>query len=160
VRWGFFCEDTILARPFKPLSLFFILLLFSFTMPSQTLSQEKGALPPPSKQSGENSSSLTLSRAAICEGIRDYAPENQAVVFSVTVGRIFCFTHFDPVPKESEIYHSWDELTTRKKLSLRPPRWSTYSSIQLREYDKGPWRVTITDQADVTFGVVRFSITD
>ncbi|UCF86383.1 MAG: DUF2914 domain-containing protein [Desulfobacteraceae bacterium] len=132
-------------------------------MPSQTLCQEKGVFSPLSKQSGENSPSLTLSRAAICEEIKDYEPENQAVVFSVTVGRIFCFTHFDPVPKECVIYHSWyyrDELITRKKLSLRPPRWSTYSSIQLREYDKGPWRVTITDQADLTLGVLRFSITD
>ena len=132
-------------------------------MPSQTLSQEKGVFLPSSKQSGENSPSLTLSRAVICEGIKDYAPENKTVVFSVTVGRIFCFTHFDPVPKESVIYHSWyyrDELITTKKLSLRPPRWSTYSSIQLREYDKGPWRVTIKDQVDVTLGVLRFSITD
>ena len=152
-----------MERSFKPLSFFFILLLSYFTLPSQTLSQEKGVFPPPSKQSGKNSPSLTLSRAAICEGIKDYAPENQAVVFSVTVGRVFCFTHFDPVHKGSVIYHSWyykDELITRKKLSLRPPRWSTYSSIQLREYDKGPWRVMITDQATLTLGVLRFSITD
>jgi len=38
--------------------------------------------------------------------------------------------------------------------------WSTYSQIQLRETDKGPWRVEISDQNGKVFDVLRFSITD
>lgn len=143
--------------------LILLFFLFCIVVPSQVLSQEKDISTSPHKHSDKIATKSTLLRAAICEKVKDFAPENQAVVFSVTIGQIFCFTHFDPVPEKSDIYHSWyykDELITRQKLSLRPPRWSTYSSIQLREYDKGPWRVTITDQSNKTLGVLRFSITN
>ncbi len=148
------------GMPSRPILLFF---LFCIVVPSQVLSQEKDISTSQHKHSDKIATELTLLRAAICERIKDFAPENQAVVFSVKIGKIFCFTHFDPVPEKSDIYHSWyyrDKLITKQKLSLRPPRWSTYSSIQLREYDKGPWRVTITDQANKTLGVLRFSITN
>jgi len=148
------------GMPSRPILLFF---LFCIVVPSQVLSQEKDISASPHKHSDKIATELTLLRSAICERIKDFAPENQAVVFSVKIGKIFCFTHFDPVPEKSDIYHSWyyrDKLITKQKLSLRPPRWSTYSSIQLREYDKGPWRVTITDQANKTLGVLRFSITN
>jgi hypothetical protein len=142
------------------LPLFF---LFCIAAPSQVMPQDKDVSTSPHEHSHKDISKLTLRLSAICEEVKDFAPENQAVVFSVTIGRIFCFTHFDPVPNKSVIYHSWyyrEKLITKQKLSLRPPRWSTYSSIQLREYDKGPWRVTITDQANKTLEVLRFSITD
>jgi hypothetical protein len=148
------------GMPSRPILLFF---LFCIIVPSQVLSQEKDISTSQHKHSDKIAIKLTLLRAAICEKIKDFAPDNQAVVFSVKIGKIFCFTHFDPVPEKSDIYHSWyyrDKLITKQKLSLRPPRWSTYSSIQLREYDKGPWRVTITDQANKTLGVLRFSITN
>jgi hypothetical protein len=45
-------------------------------------------------------------------------------------------------------------------LTLKPPRWSTFSSIQLREADKGPWRVEIVDEKDRLHKTLRFSITD
>jgi hypothetical protein len=51
-------------------------------------------------------------------------------------------------------------LSTKKKLFLKPPSWSTYSSIQLREADKGPWRVEVTDDKGKLFATLRFSVTD
>jgi hypothetical protein len=142
---------------------FFLFFLLCILVPSQVLSQEKDISTSQHKHSDKIAAKLTLRRATICERVKEFAPKNQAVVFSVTIGKIFCFTHFDPVPEKSDIYHSWyyrDKLITKQKLSLRPPRWSTYSSIQLRENDIGPWRVTIIDQANKTLGVLRFSITD
>jgi hypothetical protein len=106
---------------------------------------------------------LQLADAVMCEGVRDLAPVNQAVVFSIATGKVSCFTSFNPVPRQTFIYHRWfyrDELSTKKKLFLKPPSWSTYSSIQLREADKGPWRVEITDEKGRLFGTLRFSVTD
>ena len=106
---------------------------------------------------------LTLVQAVMCEGIKDYNPQNQAVVFSVTIGTVSCFTSFDPVPEDMFIYHKWfhsDRLSTKIKLFLQVPRWSTFSSIQLRQADKGPWRVEVTDQEGTILQVLRFSITD
>ena len=83
---------------------------------------------------------LTLVKAVMCEKIEDYVPVNPAIVFSTSLEGISCFTYFDPVPEESVIFHNWyfrDRLSTRIKLSLQPPRWSTFSSIRLRQADKG-----------------------
>jgi hypothetical protein len=106
---------------------------------------------------------LNLEQAVMCEDIKDYLPYNKAVVFSLEMGKVFCFSSFDVVPQKTYIYHNWyrrDRLVTTKRLSLQSPTWSTYSSIQLREADKGPWRVEIRDQKKKLFEVVRFSITD
>jgi hypothetical protein len=104
-----------------------------------------------------------LVRAVMCEGMRDNDPQNQGLVFSAAAGRILCFSDFETVPKRTSIYHNWffrDRLVTRLKLTLQPPRWSNYSSIQLREADRGPWRVEVTDQEGYVFTTLRFSITD
>lgn len=105
----------------------------------------------------------TLVRSVICEGIDNYAPLNPGLVFSINLGRVSCYTDFDPVTEETHIYHKWyfrDRFATRKKLSLKPPRWATFSSIQLRREDKGPWRVEVVDSNERILDVLRFSITD
>ena len=104
-----------------------------------------------------------LVKAVMCEGMRDNDPHNQGLVFSAAMGRILCFSDFETVPKKTSIYHNWffrDRLVTRLKLTLQPPRWSSHSSIQLREADRGPWRVEVTDQEGYIFETLRFSITD
>jgi DUF2914 family protein len=106
---------------------------------------------------------LSLGEAVMCEGIKDYAPVNKAIVFSLEIGKIYCFTSFEHVPKKMMIYHNWyrnDRLVTTKRLSLQPPKWSTFSSIQLREADKGPWRLEIMDQTKKLLRIVKFSVTD
>jgi hypothetical protein len=111
----------------------------------------------------EPAKTLKLDQAVMCEDIKDFLPYNKAVVFSLEIGKVFCFSSFDVVPVKTFIYHNWyrqDRLITTKRLSLQPPEWSSYSSIQLREADKGPWRVEIRGQNNQLFQIVRFSITD
>ena len=104
-----------------------------------------------------------LVQAAVCEDIKDGSPRNQGIVFPVSAGKVVCYTSFDPVPRRAVIYHNWyrrDELNTRIRLVLQPPKWASYSTIQLREIDKGPWRIEITDQEGRVLHLLRFSITD
>jgi hypothetical protein len=106
---------------------------------------------------------LTLDQAVMCEEIFESAPRNQTVVFSVAKERAVCFTSFETVPEKTFIYHNWyyrDIPSARRRLLVRPPRWSTYSSIQIRKTDVGPWRVEITDAQGKILHVLRFSITD
>ena len=106
---------------------------------------------------------MSLERAVMCEYIEDFAPMNQAVVFSIDVGKISCFTSFSDIKQPTYAMHKWyrrDELVTTKRLSLKPPSWSTYSSIQLREADKGPWRVEILNHQSQLMKTLRFSVTD
>ncbi|MBN1842432.1 MAG: DUF2914 domain-containing protein [Deltaproteobacteria bacterium] len=99
----------------------------------------------------------------MCEQIKEHAPQGQAIIFPIEIGRVLCFSSFDPVPEETFIYHYWfyrDRYSTRVKLSLKPPRWSTFSSVHLREADKGPWHVEIRDEEGRVLRTLRFSITD
>ncbi len=106
---------------------------------------------------------LNLSQAIMCETIENFKPVNRSVVFPVSQGTVMCFTDFDVVAHETEIYHLWinrDTLVYRKRLILKPPRWASVSSIKLREADKGPWRVEIRDAQGRLLTTLRFSITD
>jgi hypothetical protein len=106
---------------------------------------------------------LTLKEAFMCEAVKNFSPVNPAVVFSISAKSICCFTAFDPVPEKTVVYHKWyrkDRLTTTQSLTLEPPAWRTYSSIQLREADKGPWRVEIVGPKGAILKILRFSITD
>ena len=132
-----------------------ILLWYGLISSQKVFSQEKGAPAPENK--------LTLIEAVMCEKIENFVPLNPAIVFPTALERVSCYTSFDPVPQHTFVYHNWffkDKLSTRIKLSLQPPRWSTFSSIQLREADKGPWRVEIANGEGRIFQVLRFSITD
>ena len=142
-------------RPFiVPFVLFCVLVIFA------------GQAEPSDRNKGNESNpgeDATLVRAVLCETIRDLAPVNRAAVFSISKGEVACFSSFDPVLRETFIYHKWysrDKLSTQKKLHLKPPKWSAYSKIQLREMDKGPWRVDVVDGRGSVLTTLRFSVTD
>ena len=146
--------------------LAFQLVISLFTALPYTILAQDSATEEPTVQTNapaESLEKLTLTQAFMCEKVDNNTPINQAAVFSVSAGQVCCFTSFDPVPQPTLIYHRWyhsDELSTQIRLRLYPPLWSTYSQIQLRETDKGPWRVEVSDQNGKVFDVIRFSITD
>ena len=143
----------------QPAPKFFVIVLLAvFFSSSHALPQDVK-----NPRGTANSFRPTLIRAVMCEGVRENAPYNEGLVFSAAIGRILCYSDFENVAKKTSVYHSWffrDRLVTRLKLTLQPPRWSGYTSIQLREADRGPWRVEVTDQEGYLFETLRFSITD
>jgi hypothetical protein len=117
----------------------------------------------PCRAQAQNEEPLTLVHAVMCEGIQDSQPVNETVIFSVEKDKAVCFTFFNPVPEKTHIYHLWyrrDRLSAKIKLRVNPPRWSTFSRIQFRDGDKGPWRVEITDADGNLLKTLRFSITE
>jgi len=136
------------------LCFFILILLFS----TQGFSDEKKGSP---KETASHD--LGLVKASICEAVKDGHPLNEGVVFSVGLKKVACFSSFDPVSENTFVYHSWffrDRLITRFKLALRTPRWATFSRMELRDADKGPWRVEISDEKGIIFHMLRFSITN
>ena len=104
-----------------------------------------------------------LLNAYVCEDVEEGIPSNRSVAFSVSIESICCYTLFDEIREDSSIYHRWlfhDKPVAKFKLFLKAPRWATYSSIQLREADKGPWRVEIRDSNNRLLKTIRFSIVD
>jgi hypothetical protein len=113
--------------------------------------------------SKEEPKTLTLVQAVMCEDVQGQTPQHEAIAFSLKVRKVICLTAFDPVPKKDSIHHKWffrDALHRDAKLTLKPPRWATVSSMQLREADKGPWRVEIRDANGRLLQILRFSIVD
>lgn len=155
---GFPLRRKDMATRYRLPLLLLIATLLGSSLFSQTHAQEKKR-----PSSPEPTKNLTLVKAAMCEGIKDLVPRNEAIVFSMRTGKVYSFTSFDPVPEKTFIYHNWffrDRPRRRVKLSLRTPRWATFSRIKLRKGDKGPWRVEITDKQGNILRTLRFSITD
>ena len=147
-----------MGKKYKPYLFVGMLMCCHLLLASQVLPQNNQT-----SLLSRSAEAPVLDDAVMCEEIKDFTPKNRGVVFSIKIGKVSCFTSFDPVPKETFIYHKWfhkDEPSTKKRLTLQPPRWGTYSSIQLRETDKGPWRVEVTDQEEHILQTVRFTITD
>jgi hypothetical protein len=118
----------------------------------------------PTKNVGSaHAAQLQLSQALMAEDIFASAPRNPTDVFSVERRKAVCFTSFSMVPQKLIIYHNWyhrDVPSAKIRLTLKPPRWSTYSSIELNKTDIGPWRVEITDETGRVLEVLRFSVTE
>ena len=125
---------------YRTLSLLFFSIQLLLMLPVSVRSQ--------SDPRGIESDTLALVQAVMCEDIQDQTPQMVTTVFSIERRKAICFTSFDPVPNQTVIYHHWfhrDRPSAKIKLTLKSPRWSTYSSIQLRAEDLGPWRVEVTD---------------
>lgn len=141
----------------------FIYLLFAvffcFVPGIQGADDDKqNEVPPP-----EKAPQLTLVKAAMCEGLKDLEPENETIIFSVALGNVICFTAFDPVPEKTVVFHNWfkrDQPVKKLKLTLKPPKWSSFSKIHVRNMDVGPWRVEIADSEGNIFKTLRFSVTE
>ncbi len=113
--------------------------------------------------SQENKANIVLAQANICGTIENFQPVDSAAVFSISQGEVFCFSNFDPVRKKTIIFHKWykkDRLIFTMRLTLSPPKWSSFSRIQIRDADKGPWRVEIRDESNTLYRTLRFSMAD
>ncbi len=138
--------------------LYVVILLITVLLPTiavgQAAKEQPLALEP---------KKLALGATATCENVLSGIPENKAVAFSLALKRVYCYTNFTSVPEKTFTFHNWyfrDNLKASIKLVLRPSRWSTYSAMELRSSDKGPWRVEVTDEEGNILSTQRFSIID
>jgi len=140
-------------------SIGFLIAVILLILSQSTRAQEDTSRPLPP----EKPASLTLVRAIMCEGMKEFVPQNETIIFSATLGEAVCFTAFDTVPEKTETYHNWfrkDRPDAKFKLTLKPPKWASFSKIRLRNSDTGPWRVEITDANGKIFQTLRFSVTE
>ncbi len=135
---------------------FAVMLSFVFPFSAKSQSSDTG-------ESKTSAGKIVLVQAVMCEDLQERIPQNPTTIFSIERRKVICFTSFDPVPDQTIIYHQWfhrDQTSAKIKLTLKPPRWRTYSSIQFRAEDIGPWRVEIIDSQGNILDALRFSITE
>jgi len=145
-----------MASPFLLILLIVELLLCSpyFTPDAKAEAKSSSQKPAAAKE-------LVLGKAVVCEAVKKSIPQGGAIAFSISLGRVYCFTEFPTVPQEMHIYHNWYHRDKRRagvKLLLKPERWSTFSYVTFKKQDLGPWRIDVTDQKGKILRTLRFSI--
>jgi hypothetical protein len=151
-------KETHLTRRSKTALVLIITLILHFGFGDLALAQTDAI-----SSADSAASRPVLVRAVVCQSIEDLVPINEAAIFPLSVGSVACYTLFEPISKDTTIFHRWyhrDKITSVKKLNLRSPRWATYSSIQIRKGDNGPWRVEIVDGDGHVYRILRFSLTE
>jgi hypothetical protein len=134
------------------------LFIISVLSLANAVEEKSGVIKPANPESRPD-----LVQAVMCEDMKGRDPQYPAIVFSTSLGKVYCFTDFNPVIEKTFVYHNWyfrEQKRASVKLSLNTPRWATFSTVQMRETDKGPWRVEITDLQGNILKILRFSITD
>ncbi len=133
--------------------------LAALLLPLPSAGQEPGAV----RLAAVQRPQLIIGDSAACEEVRNGMPEHAAAAFSADLKRVYCYTDFTSVREKTVTYHNWylrDKLKASVKLALQPPRWSTYSTLQLRDAEKGPWRIEVTDEEGNLLKTLYFSVID
>ncbi|MFN3535316.1 MAG: DUF2914 domain-containing protein, partial [Desulfatiglandales bacterium] len=97
----------------------------------------------------EDKTGITLAKAQICEEVKQGECLFPNKIISFSKGKIYCYTVFDSVNNPSIVYHKWyhrDELVVTHTLKIKSSYHVATSSMQIREKDKGPWRIEIANE--------------
>ncbi|MFZ0134566.1 MAG: DUF2914 domain-containing protein [Desulfobacterales bacterium] len=143
----------------KKIFLCLFIALAALRLPLPAAARSPDSDPPPAAQRPQ----LVIGDCTACEEVRNGVPEQAAAAFSADLKRVYCYTDFTSVREKTVTYHNWylrDKLKASIKLTLQPPRWSTYSSLPVHDSEKGPWRVEVTDEEGNLLKALYFSVID
>ncbi|MEE4261948.1 MAG: DUF2914 domain-containing protein [Desulfobacteraceae bacterium] len=105
---------------------------------------------------------ISVEGAVICTGVADREAVDAGTSFTVSVGRLYCFSKIAGVQESTEIVHVWyfgDTERARVSLGVKPPAWRTYSSKIIQAHEIGSWRVEILDAAGNLLETLKFETT-
>ena len=135
-----------MKRIFK-LSWFLLLLSLTLFLISDAVAQETG--------------SIKVESAAVCENIVDREAAGTGTSFSVTVGKLFFFTKITGAENSTEISHVWyfgDTERSRVTLPVKANKWRTFSSKILQAHEIGAWHVDVIAPAGEVLETVQFEV--
>ena len=141
-----FKGGNVMKRIFK---MSWILLLLSLTLflIGNAVAQETG--------------SITVESADVCENIVDREPGNTGTSFAVTVEKLFFFTKIIGAENPVEIVHVWyfgDTERARVTLPVKANTWRTHSSKILQAHEIGAWHVDVLGPAGEVLETVQFEV--
>ena len=109
----------------------------------------------------QEASSIQLESAVVCENIVDREPEGAGTSFSVTVGKLFCFSKITGAENPIEIAHVWyfgDTERARVVLPVKANTWRTYSSKVLQDHEIGAWHVDLLGPEGDVLETIEFEV--
>lgn len=129
-------------------NLFTLALILIFFVPSSIYAQQ--------------SDSLNVATAVISKNIVDRQPVEPGSSFSVSIGKLFCYSKVINIQSSTQIYHVWyygETERARVALNVNPPNWRTYSSKIIQAHEIGKWHVKILDAANNMLQDIEFDLT-
>ncbi|CAB1057340.1 hypothetical protein D1BOALGB6SA_2079 [Olavius sp. associated proteobacterium Delta 1] len=110
----------------------------------------------------QQTGNLNVATAVICKTIADRQAVEPGTSFSVSVGRLYCYSKITDIQSSTKIIHVWyfgDTERARVSLAVNPPSWRTYSSKIIQAHEIGKWHVKILDASGNLLKDVEFEIT-
>ena len=107
-------------------------------------------------------SAVSVESASVCTSIADREPLDAGTRFSVSAGKLYCFSKIADIQASTEVVHVWYYGQTeraRVSLGVNPPAWRTYSSKNIQTHEVGSWRVEILDASGNLLETVNFETT-
>ncbi|MFS8637216.1 MAG: DUF2914 domain-containing protein [Gemmatimonadota bacterium] len=104
---------------------------------------------------------IEVTRAVVATGIEDREPIGESTTFTADVGTVYFFTEITGDFDETQIHHVWlreGEEIARVPLTVRGPRWRTWSSKRIPPEWSGNWTVRIVLGDDQVLGTVDFTV--
>ena len=104
----------------------------------------------------------SVETASICTSIADREPLDPGTRFSVSAGKLYCFSKIADIQASTEVVHVWYYGQTeraRVSLGVNPPAWRTFSSKMIQAHEVGSWRVEILDASGNLLETVNFETT-
>jgi hypothetical protein len=110
----------------------------------------------------EETSSLEVAVAAICQDVVDREPVEAGISFPASVGKLYCFTKITGAQAPTQITHVWYHGASeraRVDLTVNSASWRTYSSKMIQEHEIGSWRLDVLDSNGTVLKELQFEIT-
>ncbi|HEX7118076.1 MAG TPA: DUF2914 domain-containing protein [Longimicrobiales bacterium] len=104
---------------------------------------------------------VEVSRAVVATGVENREPIGVAESFPEDVGQVYFFTVIEGDFAEMQIEHVWlreGEEMARVPLTVRGPRWRTWSSKRIPADWSGKWSVRVVTADDQVLSSVDFTV--
>lgn len=89
---------------------------------------------------------LSVEKIVVAQAVDQLTPIAVKGTFPADVGKVYCFSKISGATSETTITHVWywkDQEMARVELPVRAASWRTYSSKNILDHWRGPWRVEI-----------------
>lgn len=96
-----------------------------------------------------STSGMEVTTAVVATGVEDREPVGEAEAFPADVGELFFYTVVEGDFEEREVEHVWErngEETARVTLTVRGPRWRTWSAKTIPSEWTGEWEARVEDR--------------
>lgn len=108
-----------------------------------------------------NDSTPTVSQLVVATGVTNRAPVGVADHFAPDVGTVYCFMSVEGDVAGGKLYHVWmhgDQQMARVPLTVKGPRWRTWSTKTIVPAWTGTWTVRVEDAQGKVLKSVSFTV--